>query len=252
MLSIAIFEKIKNSRYAKYTVIYLKNGMLNARVSMPLSYRNLMHSLLGLLLFPLLCSASQTQFPYILRIHFPTHIKKIPSIYGYYKGQQLTFENDMTLFFDPQQRTHFTLVITPEVAHQATDNHIKYLRRKPDVECSVYSLDREYDPEAGTTKGWKIQQEDLKSLPERLPDDALILLLDPSLITSISYSKAHDTKTGIINLPSIFIKTALSQEELDSAALHGILASLDINAFHKRIETATKEAGSVIISMRSN
>lgn len=200
---------------------------------------------------------TQEKALYILRIDFPPQTDTIPPICGYYKGYKLEFDNELCILPESQMCDKFVLVITPQINHKSDGSNIKYLERSEKQPCRLFYLTGEYNAPTSTLTNWCIEEEKIKNVPLRLPDSALVLLMNPRHIDKVIYSKNRKNLNKKIEqktftmLPTIVIKKQITQKELNSASIYTLLASLDANAVHVPIKRAVKNERGIVISMRS-
>lgn len=237
----------------------------------PVNFKRVSFNLMLALCITFAACAAQFNFPenvnfgqikpesysYFLRIQFP-NIKKMPLIRGYYKGTPLEFENDFCIIPEDKDYCNFTIFITkPEDAPQPKSdrNNIKYLKRMSD-NCRLFYISRCISCDNSDEKLWKVKEEKIANLPGRIPDDAIILLMDPEHISQLkeeveSKSIEKIGRNNLVNLPKIIIKSDISQEILEEVANIAALAAIDLRATHRAEKKEIRKSGSVIISMRT-
>lgn len=196
-------------------------------------------------------------YAYTLCIQLPNTIKKTPVFCGYYKGEPLEFEQNFCIIHEAFLSNHFSLFITsPENSPQpkSDGNNVKYLERIKSKPYKLYNFNR---TENDDTYSWHVEEEkDL--MPLRIPDDAIILLINPEYIESITENNELSQEktvglTKLITLPKVVLKHTLQQEELAKASDTALLASLDLRAIHRKQEKTIKTASSgSVISMRTS
>jgi hypothetical protein len=184
---------------------------------------------------------------YITRIIFPTALKNIPTLYGYYKGYKVEFDKDYCIIPEDEVYTYFPIIITQEVNHELSGNNIRYLARIPEKPCRLFHV-------SFKDKQWSVEEEDTKKLPIKIPENALVLLLNPDHVDALQEVKtAENTSENVLNLPSIHIKPTVTEQELNATSIYTLLAGLDSNAIHTSIDKKLKkERSTVVLSMRTN
>ncbi|MBA3953850.1 hypothetical protein H0X48_00815 [Candidatus Dependentiae bacterium] len=190
--------------------------------------------------------AAKTAPVYITRVVFPATVKNIPTICGYYKGYSLKFNSNYCVLPEDQIRTYFPLVITQEVQQIAEGKNVKYLERIPNKPCKLFHIRHTDD------KKWSIELELEKTLPLRLPAEALILLMNPDHIDSLKKSdESADTDESSVLLPSIIIKPTITAQQLTAQSTDSLLAAFDSKSVHRPVKEAILQQGSVVLSMRT-
>jgi len=181
---------------------------------------------------------------YVIRVKFPSSIVTIPPLCGYYKGEKLVFTDNQAVFTDTDSCSCFPLVITSELSHKSDGGTILYLERKNSLACRLFYISRTTQ-EYSEKNQWTVEEEPISELPLRLPENSIILLMNPDHILSLQSARISSKKTTfsdkVVQLPSVIIKKNISEEELKAASDNAILASMDINAIHTRITKATQE-----------
>jgi hypothetical protein len=205
-------------------------------------------------------------------IKFPILTKKIPKIAIYYTGisipthiqtanRQLTFD-----ISESKIRTTFYLIVIEHVDLVTEQNTVKYFVAPTNSSYKLYHL--QFTPNQKLIKGsgpaekidqdkkqtdleemgtWTIEQQ---SLPEdrRIPDNAIIVCYNPSLIKNVEGGNG-------LELPKIILDEQIIQqlgdEELQNVSDLALLTSLDYNSIHARQNSLVKHdfAKKNIISM---
>jgi len=182
---------------------------------------------------------------YIFRIKHPDSIKKQPNLRAYYKGYKYDIGN-MGIISHQSDANSLFLVITDQVKHKCENDKIQYLERIENNPCRAFFL----RPKPLSTKPgnyeWDIIEEDLKNIPLRLPEDALVILLNAALVETLKdnpnefleefkknlvYDPSKAKRT-ITYLPELIIKKDVTQSQIDLAAAHAFLCGIDLDAIH--------------------
>jgi hypothetical protein len=184
-------------------------------------------------------------------IQFPTQIDRVPSIRVYHAGRKIltsVSENSHRVTFSlPEQKTIYYLVITPKIEFVSEENIVKYLTLSPGAKVKVYVLEL-VAPEQGNAsrysiatamentalKPWHIREVVPPTENARIPDDALIVCLDPSWLSVIEGGSPVD-------FPKIVIKNDIvaqlgSEERVQEVAAQWLLAALNTDAIHGNLE----------------
>ena len=193
---------------------------------------------------------NKNSLSYILKINFPQTVKIIPDICSYFKGYKINFDRDLCVINQPTHINQFILVITPQVNHKSEGNNIKYLERIENQPCRVFYLTNNVDNTINSN--WSILEEDIDNLPLRLPDESLVILMNPNYLDSLKNKVDNENNINniVINLPELIIKQTITQEELTTASIYALLASFDSNAIHTPVKKISKKEKDVIASVK--
>lgn len=194
-------------------------------------------------------------------VEFPKTIKKVPELCIYHCGERFVGEVDTTgrrsCFNIPVEKgcSHFTLLITQELQFETEHNTVHYLKIDPQQPYKLYTMDLVRAPRrraigASSTPAqqdpdqWTIRPGRL-AVEGRIPDDAIIVLLNPMFIDRVEGGDG-------ISLPTIHIKENLltlagSEQELHNQAIELVLASLDYKPIHANTAVAVRQEGERII-----
>lgn len=181
---------------------------------------------------------------YLFTVKFPSNIKKMPVLCGYYKGKPLDFDKDFCIISQKEPVNQFTLVITDQISFPHESN-IKHLERIEGNPCNLYYITKKDDIT------WCVEEQNIKDLPLKLPNDSIILLINPEYVEFIDNNiRSVSNKKNIIDLPCVVIKSNISQQELLTASISSLLASLDVKSIHAQVEKALKQEGAVISELK--
>lgn len=178
----------------------------------------------------------KTNFYYKLRIKFPENLESQYKFCAYYKGKTLDFVNDIATIEEQSEINKFILVLTKEINFKSEGKHIVYLERKNKKACNFYYINGIYDQDDKNIIDWKIEKEDINKLPLRLPDKAIIILINPKFIKGLEFKKEKkrrkkNLKRIIIDLPTIIIKH-MNKSEIENDSIRSTCASIDANVVH--------------------
>lgn len=182
---------------------------------------------------------------YIFRIKYPELVKKQPSLRAYYKGYKYDIGNMGIISHQSESNTLF-LVITDHIKHKFENDKIQYLERIENNPCRAFFLSSKTSAHNPETIEWQIEEEKTQNIPLRLPEDALVVLLDSNLVEEVKdnpskfvqdfkknleYNSTNNTRS-IIYLPELCIKKTITQTQIDLAATYASLCSIDLDAIH--------------------
>lgn len=190
---------------------------------------------------------------YILRIQFPSSLKKAPALCAYYKGYNLEFDTDFCIIQEARSCDRFTIAITEQVHRKGDATQIQYLERLRGKKCRLFYLTRTPEPD---TTPWTIEEEKEENIPLKLPRNALVLFLDPSHVEGLQCNKESFKTTSIVtdpvvSLPYVTIKSTISAKELENTSINTLLASLDSRDIHPHAPKEVKIDRTAIVSMRT-
>ncbi len=190
---------------------------------------------------------SQNQITYILSLNLPEKIKNAPTINASYKGYRLAFENKLCYITEAKQSNNFVLVITPEVEPKIEGKSVKYLERSKDKPCRLFYISNFNFNDLGNLD-WTVEEEKPENLPIKLPEDAIIILMNPNYIEKIQPINSTNKNNNLKHLAEIIIKKDVSQDELDHESIYSALASMSPNAFCTLQTKQSKEKECIFIS----
>ncbi len=197
--------------------------------------------------------------PYLLNLHNPNAIS-IDGLSAYYKGFEISLSEGRALLPECGTPTVFSLIITPSASFKMQGKTVTSLLRDPKQPCrwwdlTLISKDQEVDEEdrrsatgeqsqaealAKTDEDKIVTREytwDIKSvakddMPERLPEHAIVVLIDPQFIETITEIQSENS----INLPTIVFKTIdeSSKEAFEEAILFATMSRPDLRAINCR------------------
>ncbi len=151
--------------------------------------------------------------------------------------------HDGSVLFQDVKRSNFTIAVT--TAKIAITGKNDGLTVAPGQPYALYTCQKTMCRKTKDTAYycWTITEEqDIGSA--RLPKDALILIIDPATIKTIT-SPEWAKESVVIPLPSITLTEKAQQECIKSS-----LASIDTRAFHEKISDTTKYEGKVRSTQR--
>lgn len=182
---------------------------------------------------------------YIFRIKYPDSIKTQPSLRAYYKGYKYDIGHMGIISHQSEANTLF-IVITDQIKHKCENERIQYLERIENNPCRAFFLSSKTAQDNSDSTQWQIVEENIQNIPLRLPEDALVILLNSNMIETLKENpnklvedfkknleyKPNDSKRTIIYLPELIIKDGINQSQIDLAAAHASLCGIDLDAMH--------------------
>lgn len=205
--------------------------------------------------FPLLClhglAIGTTSASYTLTVQMPKNsinlTKKkelsLPGLKAYYKGTKIDLSKGCGKVPEPEPgesvKKYFSLIITPDIELSCSrqDNSVKYLKRVPsspilwfDATLSLTITDEQGKKLTDPYYSWTIEERSTDELPDRLPEQALIILIEPKLITRIQATKQSCEEPLL--LPSIVFDDSVSTETLQNALTYAAISSIDLDTVH--------------------
>lgn len=186
---------------------------------------------------------------YIISIKFPDKIKKLPTVYGFYKGKKLEFNNGICIFEEDKLANNFFVVITDKVNYNKES-----LIKDNQSDCKIFYIERKINKkQSESCYKWNITEQDCCNLPKRLPRNSLVILAPASKINlynnkSIKLEDDSITNNNICYMPEIILNKNLTKSEINNIFDSILLKSIDINNVHEKTKTKVQEHGQCIIA----
>lgn len=177
-------------------------------------------------------AAPQKTITYLGNIQFPSHWTENPTVRMYYKGKIVEVENGSFSLSELKKFQVFTIVVA--LLPPPTANTLEKIEIPKETPYTVYTL---FKTTAKTVEGkkyeeWHIEKETSKK-GYKVPSDALIVLIDPSLIADITiHPWEKDSLT--VKLPTLVLKKDLPKKDFDRIYNKSILTALDWDVLHER------------------
>ncbi len=163
----------------------------------------------------------------------------LPGLKAYYKGYKIDLSKGSAVLPEADQKNFFSLVITPdiELVCSKNDNSISYLNRSATAPISWYDLS--LVPIINDTNNkkllepayyWNIEKRELKDIPNRLPDESIIILINPKLIHALQ--SLETTQSGSTMLPALVFNPEATAKEVEDAVTYAVLSSIDLDTVH--------------------
>ncbi len=192
-------------------------------------------------------SASSTQRTYALTAQLPktsillsnTKELALPGLKAYYKGFKIDLSKGIAMLPEITHQTYFSFVVTPEIelCCSQQDNSVKYLKRAPSAPVSWFDATLRLDLSGEQDKSkiephyyWEIEKRTTDQIPERIPEQAIIVLIDPRHITTIQTTEQG--ADGTIFLPSLVFAQDASATDLETALTFAAISSIDLDTVH--------------------
>jgi hypothetical protein len=188
---------------------------------------------------------------YVASVQFPAAIKELPSIRAYFGGRKISGEPDgdqllFTIETDRSMRKLYLIVV--EDISFAFDETVQYLKLKSDTRYKLWSLElmhkknSNHPPHkvAGGIKlngddsspyFWIMHEELLDTRTGRVPDNAIVILYDPSFFEGdlIGGSSVYLPK---LMISSNILKRVGSEEKLHEISTRFLLSALNPDTLH--------------------
>ena len=215
-------------------------------------------TLLSLTTQQLLTHTKQEAYSYILKVRLARNMKLSEPIPGFYKGKPLELGADCAIIPESNKVSTFSIIITPEVTHEAEGNNIRYLRRKEEMPFAWYDLTlrtQTQDEDTEKITIWDIKKLESDEAPVQIPEHAIVIYYNPDFIEKLEdmnrteTCKTIDLASRVIALPAIVIRSDIDEEELNQACIEALLASLEPRTLHQKSSVATKREQRTIISL---
>jgi hypothetical protein len=189
---------------------------------------------------------SMNLYSYIIKFAFPPAVTT-KGLYIYYKGKPYPFIDNNLCIITEKKCTRFTVIITQAVDSVVNKNQKKYFKRKKKIPFLWYDLDLIFDnpldPFINCPRyHWRITPRPEYKASERIPDNAIIILLNANFIEDLTIMEIKDHCSEqefpqaptfcTIYFPLIKIKKDLSIAEWEKSLIKQAL-DLDIKTLHK-------------------
>lgn len=206
-------------------------------------------------------TAKEVTYSYIMKMKLPCGITNASSVLCYYQGHELRCNTGCILLSEKQERLAFSLIITPEVEHKAIKNNVWYLKRLPDLPCRWFDLTLSFETNGQNKLAyrWLIEERNINDVPLRIPDHAIVIQTDPTLIEKLEPSSSgcddEDRTKKMLNhaitiyFPTIIFKKDLSKQSFEAACVHPLLAAIDARAIHQTRESLVNDEITTVSSM---
>ena len=213
--------------------------------------KTLIPTLFALLGTPLVSVCTTQPRMFTGTIQFP-ELGQTPCVRVYHAGRKIPAQVSATshkvTFTIPEFKTIFYFVITPSVEFHSVDNVVKYLKLNPEAPVKVYVLELvgHDGHQAGSTRNtltaldknpacpWHVREVFAPSNDARIPDDAIIIYLDPSWIAKVAGGTPVDFPK--ITIKPDIVTTMGSEEKIQEAAAQWLLAALNTDTIHGVLE----------------
>jgi len=190
-------------------------------------------------------------------IEFPKSIKVIPQICVYQSGERFSCELDKAgkrvCFTLPVDKlcTNFSLLITEKFQYESEQNTIQYLKVDTTQAYKFYALELVRAPrkryrlpseknkiEKKIKDRWIVSKKELET-NGRIPDDAIIVLLDSEFVDTLKADNTFEFPTIVIR--SDVLAIAGSETKLQDKAIELLLSSMDYSPLHSNFKFDTKQ-----------
>jgi hypothetical protein len=197
-------------------------------------------------------------YSYILKLRLANKSKLQEPIFAFYKGKPLELGTNCAIISESSKVPAFSVIITPDLTHEAEGTNVRYLRRKEDVPFAWYDLTmRSYlssEEQDEKVALWDVKKLSDEDAPLQIPDHAIVIYFNPELIEKIDSATNTDTckvvaGSQVIALPTIVMRSDVSDDEINFACVEALLASLELRSIHKKASVTTKCDQRTIMSL---
>jgi hypothetical protein len=186
-------------------------------------------------------------------VQFPKTLTDIPHFRIYYGGNKIKSDihvNSKKVVFsipEDKRRTSFTVIITESIQFASEDNTIMYLKLAKNQSYKFFSIQLikmenaiiENDKRKDPTYEWIIEQQHINLLDGRIPDDALIICMNPNFIQGLEGGNSVEFPKIIVK--SDVVQLAGSESKFEDSYAKLLLSSLDTDAIHANIHEEVKQ-----------
>ena len=181
-------------------------------------------------------------------IQFPRDLPSIPGIRIYHSGKIINatpdHENKTLTFSLPRygQQFKYTILVTRSLDFATTKSDlgtmIDFMRLAAGQDYKMFTLllvpkcKEPHEREAKLSYTWRIKQDLILNREHKIPDDAIVICLDPQWVDTMS-------GTSELELPTLFIKSNLeqicgSQSIFYDQLAQIVLTAMDSDIYHNR------------------
>ena len=209
-----------------------------------------------LLVLPILCILTSPINGYNLMlgtIQFPKTVKTVPNVRMYYSGKIVSGKIDKsakTISFSipryNQTQMRYSLVVTesiqfdtPKALENPGSNIVEHMRIPRGNDYKLYTLlliprfSDDPSAQAQPKYHWRILPD--QALGNQIPDDALIVLLDPNWIDTIEGENSFELP--IIKLKPNIVELTGSSENFYDKSAQLLLAAIDSDTIHDSVHS---------------
>ncbi|TET05931.1 hypothetical protein E3J79_04025 [Candidatus Dependentiae bacterium] len=210
-------------------------------------------------------------------IQYPHTIAKVPTIRIYCGGNkikpEINDENKKLTFALPIYRyqTSFYLLFTETIDFETEENVVLYLKIPKNTLYKLYTVEQTKISQTPTEKNneisatdkteqqkshynWLIKENMLLKDNGRIPDNALIICVNPTYITGLEEEGVIIEGTSALELPKIIIRNDLlelvgSEETIHELSTKLLLSLLDCDAIHASIPQEINHRTQTIVAL---
>lgn len=175
---------------------------------------------------------------FVMCAHSPHDISKSP-ISVYFLGFKIDLGEGPALLPDCDA-TPCDIIIGYVSEFTSRENNVKYLKRESENPYLWFSLQLSADREASTENfenpivyKWTVTKRNPDKMSLRVPEKAIVILMDPSLVEDLQDTESISTQ-GSIQLPTIKIKQSVTKEQLNDALSIAAIIALDLDTIHRK------------------
>ncbi|MGC2310290.1 MAG: hypothetical protein WA432_01555 [Candidatus Babeliaceae bacterium] len=209
--------------------------------------------------FPVCLSGVEQPTPllhsYIIKLLTASSALKATGLNVYYKGNPFVFNEENICVITEKKRRTFTVVITQEIEIVIKKNQKKYFKLKKDAHFLWYDLDLVVDDPVDpfithAQYHWHINPRLPQEVAARIPDNALIILLDPDFIEELHNPELElhkknqlieqNSRAFTLYFPLIKIKKDITPQQFKQSLMKHA-CELEMKTLHKTPEVALKQ-----------
>jgi hypothetical protein len=186
---------------------------------------------------------------YLCTVQFPIHFKEKTPIPARYKGVSLMIkEGSCSLPEDTGDI--FYLLITPNIQPDKQKHTGVRLKRVLNQPCKWYAIRRnstaEFNPHQ---KPWLITEETPEQFSEILPDNTLVVLMDPRFVSGLKL--VRDLCSSNKHIPAIVLDKEANEDEFNKSAEMCHLGAIDSKALHCPLMIHKKKKEASYITLKA-
>ena len=193
---------------------------------------------------------------FVLSVHTPI-TSNSKGLHACYKGRIISLNSVDCILPEQDKSLAFSYVITEDIDIVAQKNTVRYLKRETSLPCKWFDITLTIDDSSDEpTYTWTVDERDKKNMPEQLPDTAILILADPSIIEKVEPRHSEPTvkagsQNNVVPLPTIFIKENVDTSK-QSARASLALINLRTISSRRNEDTTCAVCGCSVMSMAIN
>ncbi|MFA6066689.1 MAG: hypothetical protein WC707_05915 [Candidatus Babeliaceae bacterium] len=180
-------------------------------------------------------NTQKTTYSYILKLQLPQHLLGASGPWISYKGNPLSLDAHWCVIPERQEIVTCSVIISQNIKYKSEGNNVQYLYRDENDPCAWYDLTLQTHIASPRKKEsfplWRIEERLLTEVPVRIPENAIIVLINPRFVDHLEeHKEKNEHKKTTVRLPDIVIKQDVPLKDWNNAIHYSNLAFIDLKA----------------------